>query len=106
MAYCSMLYESIEHADDSVVRFGKKKFVLKLKVMRGEFNEFFIIKEIEKSWLCPVLLQSTQEAARALKKWEETFDYVSCFSLQFFLALAASCMLYNRTEHSQCFSIR
>ena len=31
----------------------EKKFVLKLKVMRGEFNEFFIIKQIEKSWLCP-----------------------------------------------------
>ena len=25
-----------------------------------------------------------------LKKWEETLDYVSCFSLHFFRALAAS----------------
>ena len=32
-------------------------------------------------------------------------DYVSCFSLHFFRALAASCMLYNRTEHGQGFSI-
>ena len=40
-----------------------------------------------------------------LKKWEETLDYVSCFSLHFFRALAASCVLYNRTEHSQGFSI-
>ena len=39
------------------------------------------------------------------KKWEETLDYVSCFSLHFFRALAASCVLYNRTEHSQGFSI-
>ena len=40
-----------------------------------------------------------------LKKWEETLDYVSCFSLHFFRALAASYVLYNRTEHSQGFSI-
>ena len=43
-----MLYESIEHADDPVLRFGIKKLVLKLKVMRGEFNGFFIIKQTEK----------------------------------------------------------
>ena len=30
---------------------------------------------------------------------------VSCFSLHFSRALAASCVLYNRTEHSQGFSI-
>ena len=46
--------------------------------MLGEFNGFFIIKQI---------------------------DYVSCFSLHFLSALAASCVLYNRTEHSQGFSI-
>ena len=40
-----------------------------------------------------------------LKKWGETLNYVSCFSLHFFRALAASCVLYNRTEHSQGFSI-
>ena len=27
---------------------------------------------------------------KAKKKWEETLDYVSCFSLHFFRALAAS----------------
>ena len=42
---------------------------------------------------------------QAFKKWGETLDYVSCFSLHFFRALAASCVLYNRTEHSQGFSI-
>ena len=42
-----MLYESIEYADDTVVRFGIKIYC-KLKVMRGEFNGFFIIKQIEK----------------------------------------------------------
>ena len=40
-----------------------------------------------------------------LKKWGETLDYVSCFSLHFFRARTASCVLYNRTEHSQGFSI-
>ena len=35
-----------------------------------------------------------------LKKWVETLHYVSCFSLHFFRALAASCVLYNRTERS------
>ena len=36
--------------------------------------------------LCSVLF----EAARALKKRGKTLDYVSCFSLHFFRALAAS----------------
>ena len=35
----------------------------------------------------------------------EISDYVSCFLLQFFRALAASCVLYYRTKHSQGFSI-
>ena len=39
------------------------------------------------------------------QKWEETLDYVSCFSLHSFRALAASCVLYNRKEHSQGLSI-
>ena len=30
-------------------------------------------------------------------------NYVSCFSLRFLRALAASCVLWNRTEHSQDF---
>ena len=60
------------------------KFVLKLKLMLGEFNGFFIIKQIE--------------------KWSSE-TYVSCFSLHLFRALAASCVLYNRVEHSQGFSI-
>ena len=38
-------------------------------------------------------------------KWGETLDHVSCFSLHFFRALATSCVLNNRTEHSQGFSI-
>ena len=40
-----------------------------------------------------------------IKKWGETRDVVSSFSLQFFLALAAFCVLYNRTGHTQGFSI-
>ena len=49
--------------------------------------------------------RDNKHALGFLKKWEETLDYVSCFSLHFFRALAASCVLYNRTEHSQGFSI-
>ena len=37
--------------------------------------------------------------------WGYYNTYVSCFSLHFFRALAASCVLYNRKEHSQGFSI-
>ena len=33
------------------------------------------------------------------------YDHVSRFSTQFFLAHAAFCVLYNRTEHSQDFYI-
>ena len=40
-----------------------------------------------------------------LKKKGEIFDYVSCFPDHFFRALAASCVLYNRREHSQGFLI-
>ena len=42
--------------------------------------------------------------ARALKKWKETHNYVSCFSLHFFYALVTANVLYNRTELSQHFS--
>ena len=42
-----MLYESIEHADDTVVRFGNK-ICFEQQVILGEFNGFFIIKQIEK----------------------------------------------------------
>ena len=58
-----MLYESIEHADITVVRFENKVCFGKLKVMLGE-------------------LPDSKEAARALKKC-----YVSCFSLHLFRAL-------------------
>ena len=37
----------------------------------------------------------------ALKKQGERLDYVSCFPLHLFLALAASCVLYYRTEYSR-----
>ena len=39
---------STEQADDTVVCFGKRGLFLKLKIMRGEFNGFFILKQIEK----------------------------------------------------------
>ena len=40
----------------------------------------------------------------ALKKWGETRNVVECFSLHL-RAVAASCVLYNRTERRQGFSI-
>ena len=40
---------------------------------------------------------------RALKKWGETLDYVLCFFLYFFHALAASCVLSNGIKRSQGF---
>ena len=55
--------------------------------------------------LRPNFVTNFKKWTTSLKKWEETLDYVSCFSLHFFRALAASCVLYNRTEHSQGFSI-
>ena len=45
--------------------------------------------------------KALRKVARALKKWGETPNYISSFSLHFFCALAASGVLYNRTEHSQ-----
>ena len=38
------LYERKEHADDTAVRSGNKVCFENLKVKRGEFNGFFIIK--------------------------------------------------------------
>ena len=57
--------------------------------MHGENDGFFIIKQIKKPRLCSVLLDlgsgnSTQE-------------------VHFFRAIVASCVLYNRTEHSRGF---
>ena len=37
------------------------------------------------------------------KKKTKTPNYVSCFSLHFFCALAAPFVFYNRTEHTQAF---
>ena len=45
------------------------------------------------------------ETARALKKLGQTFEHSSCFPLYFFRSLAATCVLYNRTEHNQGFFI-
>ena len=55
--------------------------------MHGENDGFFIIKQIKKPRLCSVLLDlgsgnSTEE-------------------VHFFRAIVASCVLYNRTEHSR-----
>ena len=39
--------------------------------------------------------------ARALKKWKETGNYVSCFFLHFFHAQVTSCVLYNNRTQSK-----
>ena len=62
--------------------------------------KFPLLQKISKVIYISQVLNSQE-----LKKWEETLGYVSCFSLHFFRALAASCVLYNRTEHSQGFAI-
>ena len=51
------------------------------------------------------VVKYTLEAARALKKYGETLDFITRLPLQFFCAPAFSCVLYNRTEHSQGFFI-
>ena len=53
---------------------------------------------------CKLMYSNKITEVSPLKKWREILDYVSCFSLLFFCALATSCMLYRRTEHSQGFS--
>ena len=50
LTYCSVLYESIEHADDTVVRF-EIMFVLKFESTAWEF---FTIKQINGPWLCSI----------------------------------------------------
>ena len=54
-----MLYESIEHANDTAIRFENKVFFIKLKVMLREFNGIFRIKQIEKplTMLCSAVKQ-------------------------------------------------
>ena len=52
-----------------------------------------------------VKFQNKQAGKQQQKKWGESLDYVLCFFLHFFHALTATCMLYNRTEHSQGLSI-
>ena len=47
----------------------------------------------------------SEEASRQVVPSSGEEDYVSCFSLHFSHALAAFCVLYNRTEHSQGCSI-
>ena len=44
--------------------------------------------------------QTAKTVFSHLKKWRETLDFVSCFHLHLFHTLAASCVLYNRTEHA------
>ena len=41
-------FMSIEHANDTAIRFENKVFFIKLKVMLREFNGIFSIKQIEK----------------------------------------------------------
>ena len=51
--------------------------------MRREFKGFFVIKQIEKPWLCSVLLKRTQDAVRARKKCSEEHETWSSVSPHF-----------------------
>ena len=51
----------------TLFRFGNKVCFENKKRMRGEIIGFLIIKQIKKPQPCYVLLQSSQEATRALK---------------------------------------
>ena len=51
----------------TLFRFGKKVCFENNKRMRTEIIGFLIIKQIKKPQPCSVLLQSSQEAKRALK---------------------------------------
>ena len=44
-------------------------------------------------------------SGRALKKWGKTLDFVSCFPPTLLSCSTATCVLYNRTEHSRGFFI-
>ena len=67
-----MFYESIEHV--TTLFYALENKVLKIESNAWEFD-----------W-------------GILKKCGETLEYVSCFSLHLFRALAASCVLYNRAQ--------
>ena len=73
LACCSVLYQCIEHADDTIVSFGNK-----------------------------VCFESWNYCAG---RSGEKHSTISCFFPHFFRALASFCVYYNRTEHSQGFSI-
>ena len=51
--------------------------------MRREFKGFFVIKQIEKPWLCSVLMKRTQDAVRARKKCSEEHETWSSVSPHF-----------------------
>ena len=53
--------------------------------------------------LCSVVMHLG--SGRALKKKEETLDYVSCFPPRLLSCSTASCVLYKRTKHSRGFFI-
>ena len=102
MAYCSVLCESIENAYDTVVRFGNKVcFEIESNVWEIERILYYEANREALTVLCSVIKHlgsgwSTQEIGRNTRLR---------FSLHFFRALTASCVLYNRTEHIQGFYI-
>ena len=81
------------------------KFVLKIESNSWGIKQILYYKTNREALTVLSSVIKHLGSIRALKKWGETLDYVSCFSLHSFRALAASCMLYNRREHSQGFSI-
>ena len=71
---------------------------LSSNIFELQFNIWFTNKE---ALTVSVLLQSMQEAARARKRCRRKHLTMSGVSSYFFRALAASCLLYNRTEYMQ-----
>ena len=82
-----ILYENMKHAYDTFVRFENKICFENWKWCVGNWTNRLKTNRESVAVLCSVAKH-----------------YVSCFSLHFFPALAVSCVLYSRTEHSQVFS--
>ena len=89
-------YENIKHVAEVCFE--------NYKVMQGEFNGFFIMKQIKKPWHCALFCWKARRK-RQENESREKHSTRSRFPQLFFRALAASGVLYNRTEYSRSFFI-
>ena len=72
-----IVYENVEHADDTVVCFGNNIFVLKIENNAWEFNRFFIIEK-KKHLGSGMSTQEVGETKRCGRVFLPTL--LSCFS--------------------------